>query len=136
MDKLTTTTESSYEMGKRLFSEGVREFCAGGFFEAHDLWEEFWQELRGPDRVFVQALIHLAVGTYHHENGNMNGARSQLTKAVTKLSKYPAGHWGVGTSEWLRWAEDVLAGRERAKPASGLPFDSSRFPSQIPMAPR
>ena len=136
MDKLPANTETSYEMGKRLFAEGVREFCAGGFFEAHDLWEEFWQELRGPDRVFVQGLIHLAVGTYHHENGNLKGARSQLSKAAVKLGKYPSGHWGVSTSDWLAWAESVLAGREIARPVCGLPFDSSQFPAAVPMAPR
>jgi predicted metal-dependent hydrolase len=128
--------ETPYEMGKRLFLEGMQEFCSGGYFEAHDLWEEFWQELRGPDRVFVQALIHLAVGTYHFENGNMNGARSQLSKAAMKLSKYPGGHWGVTTDEWLIWIGNVLANREGAHPASGLKFDVKLFPAHLPMAPR
>jgi hypothetical protein len=128
--------ESSYEMGRRLFAEGVRQFCDGGYFEAHDLWEEFWQELRGPDRVFVQALIHLAVGTYHYENGNMNGARSQLRKATTKLAKYPAGHWGVTTDNWLRWANDILRNRDATTPQGGIPFEDALFPERLPMAPR
>lgn len=130
------TTETPAEMGRRLFAEGVAEFNSGGFFEAHDLWEEFWQELRGPDRVFVQGLIHLAVGTYHHENGNMNGAKSQLQKAATKLSKYPVSHWGVTTEPWIKWANTVVAGDTIPRPMSGLPFDVSGFPLNIPMAPR
>lgn len=129
-------SETSYEMGKRLFLEGMHEFCTGGYFEAHDLWEEFWQELRGPDRVFVQALIHLAVGTYHHENGNIKGAHSQLGKAATKLSKYPPGHWGVTTDDWLAWIGGVLAGHEVERPTGGLQFDIDRFPAHFPMAPR
>lgn len=123
-------------MGRRLFAEGVVEFNSGGFFEAHDLWEEFWQELRGPDRVFVQGLIHLAVGTYHHENGNMKGAKSQLQKAATKLSKYPANHWGIVTEAWIEWALEVVNDRASLRPASGLPYDPLRFPASIPMAPR
>ncbi len=129
-------TETSYEMGKRLFLEGMHEFSSGGYFEAHDLWEEFWQELRGPDRVFVQALIHLAVGTYHHENGNVNGAHSQLGKAATKLAKYPPGHWGVTTDDWLTWIGNVLANREASRPDTGLQFDIDKFPAHFPMAPR
>lgn len=129
-------SETSAEMGRRLFAEGVAEFNSGGFFEAHDLWEEFWQELRGPDRVFVQGLIHLAVGTYHHENGNMNGAKSQLQKAATKLSKYPANHWGVVTGQWVEWALAVVDERNAPRPADGLPYDPSQFPAAIPMAPR
>jgi predicted metal-dependent hydrolase len=129
-------SETSMEMGRRLFAEGVAEFNSGGFFEAHDLWEEFWQELRGPDRVFVQGLIHLAVGTYHHENGNSKGAKSQLQKAATKLSKYPANHWGVETGQWIEWTLAVVDERNTPRPANGLPYDPSRFPSVIPMAPR
>lgn len=129
-------SETSVEMGRRLFAEGVAEFNSGGFFEAHDLWEEFWQELRGPDRVFVQGLIHLAVGTYHHENGNSKGAKSQLQKAATKLSKYPVNHWGVVTGQWIEWALAVVDERNTLRPADGLPYDPSQFPAAIPMAPR
>lgn len=132
----TPDEELSYEMGKRLFLEGVNEFRSGRYFEAHDLWEEFWQELRGPDRVFVQALIHLAVGTYHYENKNMNGATSQLRKAATKLAKYPAGHWGVATTAWLAWIDEVLGGQMPAVPSHGLAFDTSQFPEHLSMAPR
>ena len=136
MENESAHIETSYEMGKRLFLEGMNEFCAGGYFEAHDLWEEFWQELRGPDRVYVQGLIHLAVGTYHFENGNMNGAQSQLSNAAMKLSKYPRGHWGVTTDEWLAWIENVLANREAEPPGSGLKFEVEKFPAHLPMAPR
>lgn len=136
MENETDSVESSYGMGRRLFFEGMHEFSTGGYFEAHDLWEEFWQELRGPDRVFVQALIHLAVGTYHHENGNVNGAHSQLGKAAAKLSKYPRGHWGIATDEWVAWIDNVLAKREASRPTSGLQFDAEKFPAQFPMAPR
>jgi hypothetical protein len=128
--------ETPSEMGRRLFAEGVREFCAGGYFEAHDLWEEFWQELRGPDRRFVQGLIHLAVGTYHFQNGNVKGASSQLAKAATKLSKYPAVHWGVDTRAWRKWARMVSEHQFDEGPPAGLEFDSSLFPAQLPMAPR
>lgn len=135
-DGAVTITESPYEMGKRLFVAGIREFASGGYFEAHDLWEEFWQELRGPDRLFLQGLIHLAVGTYHHANGNLKGAESQLQKAATKLAGYPDGHWGVSRQLWIQWAQDIASGRDAIRPCGGLPFDESRFPTNISMAPR
>lgn len=128
--------ETAYEMGRRLFFEGMREFRLGRYFEAHDLWEEFWQELRGPDRIFVQALIHLAVGAYHYENKNMNGAHSQLRKAAVKLAKYPDGHWGITAIEWLNWIEGILDNRTPPIPGEGLAFEVSRFPCSLPMAPR
>lgn len=128
--------ETSYEMGRRLFAEGVNEFCAGRYFEAHDLWEEFWQELRGPDRLYVQGLIHLAVGSYHFENGNMKGAVSQLGKAARKLGKYPSIHWGIDTAAWRQWAEQVSEHHHGERPTGGLRFVQTVFPADLPMAPR
>lgn len=128
--------ETPYEMGCRLFAEGIREFCLGRYFEAHDLWEEFWQELRGPDRLFLQGLIHLAVGTYHYDNGNLSGARSQLGKAMAKLNRYPTLHWGVDTSTWLKWADRLVSGETDVPHSDDLPFDETRFPGQLTMAPR
>lgn len=136
MNQEPERVETSYEFACRLFAEGVREFESGGYFEAHDLWEEFWQELRGPDRVFVQGLIHLAVGVYHHGNDNMNGAMSQLGKAATKLSQYPPGHWGISAERWIQWARQIAAGQPSPRPDTGLGFEPSRFPRQISMAPR
>ncbi len=77
------------------FYEGIREFNEGRFFEAHDILEDFWQEYRNPDRVFLQALIHSAVGLYHLENDNFKGARSQLTKACAKLQPFRPEYWGI-----------------------------------------
>ena len=129
-----SSQEHALQEGRRLFDEGLREFREGGYFEAHDLWEEFWQELRGSDRRFLQGLIHLAVGTYHLENGNERGAHSQLRKAMIKTGEYPPGHWGVDRSEWMLWIEQYLDGSVSPHPRT-LPFAESQFPATLPMAP-
>jgi predicted metal-dependent hydrolase len=77
------------------FYEGIREFNAGRYFEAHDILEDLWQGYREADRVFLQALIHSAVGLYHLENDNLKGARSQLSKACLKIEPYRPKYWGV-----------------------------------------
>jgi hypothetical protein len=128
--------ETPYEFGRRLFAAGVAEFQQGGYFEAHDLWEEFWQELRGGDRLFLQGLIHLAVGTYHFQNGNLKGARSQLGKATQKLGRYPEGHWGVDIAPWRAWAAAVAGGATVPPPEAAVLFDPRRFPEHLAMAPR
>ncbi len=71
--------------GEALLAEGVALFNSRRFFECHDVWEELWNDLRGPERIVVQGLIHAAVGCYHAENGNVRGAVSQLGKALAKL---------------------------------------------------
>ena len=39
-------------------------------------------------RLFLQAMIHLAVGFYHCERGNPVGAARQLRKGLGKLAAY------------------------------------------------
>jgi hypothetical protein len=136
MSQAESGVESHYGEGRRLFEAGVREFREGGYFEAHDLWEELWQELHGPDRLYLQGLIHLAVGNYHRENGNVRGGQSQLRKALTKIGRYPEGHWGVDTTAWKRWIALYLDGADTVAPPVGLPFDKSRFPAHLPLAAR
>jgi len=53
------------------------------FFQCHEVLEEAWTKEVGPRRLFLQALIHLAVGFYHCERGNPAGANSQLKKGYT-----------------------------------------------------
>jgi len=116
------------------FESGFREFSQGRYFEAHDIWEDLWHGLRGPDRRFLQGLIHLAVGAYHFECQNQPGAASQWGKATVKLNQYPAGHWGVDTRAWLEWIEQF---RNRQTTATDLPklsFERCRFPVALKIA--
>lgn len=78
-----------------LISRGIWEFNEGKFFEAHDSLEEIWQGYRGPDREFLQGLIHAAVALYHLEHRNLRGARSQFSKACSKMTAYRPEHWGL-----------------------------------------
>ena len=119
---------------KELFENGRREFFDGHYFEAHDIWEEFWHRLHGPDRRYLQGMIHLAVGAYHFENGNETGARSQWMKAVLKLGEYPKDHWGVDVSTWVQWIGGYLNGAAPGPHPKTLPFQSDRFPVALKMA--
>ncbi len=65
---------------------GIRLFQEGNYFEAHDVWEEVWQDLSGHRRIFWQSLIQISVACYHIENGNIKGAEGMLEKASLKIS--------------------------------------------------
>jgi len=89
-----------------LLREGIEQFNAQCFFEAHDTWEELWRGTSGPDRLFYQGLIQTAVALYHLANGNYRGARSQFGKALDKLERYIPVHQGIDTALLV---EDVRA---------------------------
>jgi predicted metal-dependent hydrolase len=82
---------------EELFQRGVRLFNHGEFFECHEVLEDLWRPLRGPRRLFLQAVIHLAVGLYHHQRQNSAGADRQLRKGLKKLAGYLPEYEGVDT---------------------------------------
>src|SRR5437016_10393107 len=65
-----------------LLRRGIQLFNNRQFFRCHEVLEEAWTAEAGPRRLFLQALIHLAVGLYHGERGNREGAVRQLRKGL------------------------------------------------------
>ena len=90
-----------------LLNRGIRLFNEHDFFECHEVLEAEWTPEQGPRRLFLQALIHLAVGFYHHQQDNADGRDRQLDKGLKKLAGYLPVYEGLDTgslyaaaSEW------------------------------------
>ena len=81
----------------QLFHHGLDLFNRRDFFECHEVLEEIWTPSRGPERLFLQALIHFAVGFYHHQRQNRPGAERQLRKGLRKLQPYLPAFAGLDT---------------------------------------
>lgn len=111
------------------FEEGVDLFNREKFFEAHEVWEDLWHEVRDTDRSFLQALIQVAAAFYHHQSDNLRGMASQLHKAAGKLVQYPATHRGVRNdllqAALRRWIE-AEAGTLRTLSYPRLTTDETR----------
>lgn len=91
-----------------LLRRGIQLFNDGEFFECHEVLEAAWTPERGPRRLFLQALIHVAVGWYHHERGNPVGASRQLRKGLRKLGAYLPEYEGVDTARLAGEAQALL----------------------------
>ncbi|MCS6989757.1 MAG: DUF309 domain-containing protein [Chloroherpetonaceae bacterium] len=107
------------------FLRGIEQFNRREFFECHDTWEHLWQETTGADKLFLQGMIHAAVGFYHFSNGQWKGAQSQLDKCVKKLSGYRPTYRGIDVaalsgaieSEFFPAIEKALNGEKIAPPS-------------------
>jgi len=78
------------------FLAGVREFNAANFFEAHEVWEDLWNDLIGPSKQACQGLIQIAAGYHKLSIGNPAGARKLLERGTRLLqTMLPAGAWGT-----------------------------------------
>jgi predicted metal-dependent hydrolase len=101
---------------------GIQLFNSRQFFACHEVWEEVWTPQRGPRRLFLQSLIHFAVGLYHMERGNPVGGARQLRKGLRKLAAYLPSCEGIDTA---RLHADCLAAVERIE--AGAPFEVPRI---------
>ena len=66
--------------------EGRTAFNQGEFFLAHEIWEEVWHQITGPERTAVQGLIQVAAGCHHLRGGRRGPAAALLEKGAAKLS--------------------------------------------------
>ena len=92
-----------------LLARGISLFNEGAWFECHEVLEEAWTPERGPRRLFLQGLIHVAVGLYHHSRDNPVGAIRQLRKASRKLGPYAPGWEEVDIECLLRDVDAAVA---------------------------
>jgi uncharacterized protein len=105
----------------KLLLEGVRLYNNREFFECHEVLEEAWTPERGARRLFLQALIHFAVGFYHWERGNLAGAGRQIRKGLRKLAAYRPVWERIDTERLYRDGLQALARIEAGEPAREYP---------------
>lgn len=89
------------------------------YFECHEVMEELWmEEGRNP---LYQGLLQVAVGLYHHRNGNVGGAIKLFTQALEKLEFYPRLSLGVDLG---KLTDDTKAYLNRLERIEEEPFES------------
>ncbi len=74
---------------------GLLFFNRHDFFEAHEVWEDLWQECAGPERRFYQGLIQAAVALYHFGNGNVRGASKLYHSSRDYMSRFGSAYLGL-----------------------------------------
>lgn len=92
-----------------LYLQGIELFNACEFFEAHEVWEELWQEHHGPSRKFYQGLIQVAVCLHHFGNSNTRGARKLYHSSRNYLEAYLPHHLGLDVAKLLAQMERCCA---------------------------
>ena len=71
------------------FAQGVDDFNALRFWEAHESWEAIWLVAPENEKRFYQGLIQLAAAYHHMKRGTFRGAARLFQAALPRLSAYP-----------------------------------------------
>jgi hypothetical protein len=109
------------------WAQGVSEFRAGRYWEAHERWEQGWVRLPSPDRIILQAAIQVA-GALHLLNrvdrgdrGRLSGALSLAATALTKFERIRAlgAEGGIVPRVEIEGSEQFLRTLVRGMPLIG-----------------
>lgn len=78
------------------FNDGIGLFNRREFWEAHEAWEEVWQNCGEESRIFFQGIIQ-AAAAYHLilVKKRFLGARNNIDKSLSKLELFSGRFLGV-----------------------------------------
>ncbi len=80
-------TDISGSHETELFESACRHFDEGNYFEAHEVWEDLWNEASGARHAYLQCLIQVAVALHHASRENWAGTRKLLASSLGYLEK-------------------------------------------------
>jgi uncharacterized protein len=94
---------------------------ARDYFECHEVMEELWlEEGRSP---LYQGLLQVAVGLYHHANGNVSGSIKLFSAGLDKLAPYPDHTLGIDLAKLVQDSTLYLGKLKRIKEDPFAPYD-------------
>jgi len=99
-----------------LFDEGLAAYEAGDYYDAHEKWEEIWNDEENDDhRRFLQALIQIASAMHKLTHDvEPRGALRLLDRSLERTEGLPDTHGGIALA---RLREGVLRFRTEAERA-------------------
>lgn len=123
-----------FDAADERIDQGIALFNQQEFFACHDVFEDFWSELVGPEKPFFQGLIHASVCLFHFEGGNLGGARKMYSSFRIYVSDFAPEFCGIQVQQLLDdmefCFEDLLA------VTSGYPHGLQLKPERIPQITR
>jgi hypothetical protein len=113
------------------FARGMALHNAGEHYEAHEAWEELWQDEEDDEpRLFLQGLIQVT-SAFHKlffQKAPVSAGRL-LTRGLDKLAPYPDDYLGVALGAFRDGARACAAAITAMGPdASVEAFDRSKVP--------
>ncbi|CAN5648129.1 hypothetical protein BH24DEI1_BH24DEI1_00730 [soil metagenome] len=85
---------------EQAWSEGVRLFDSGAFWECHEALEPLWMAATGLDKDFYKGVILLAAALHKaRPMGSARGGRRNYAKALVRLAPLPDHYHGVAVRE-------------------------------------
>lgn len=116
------------------YLKGIEHFNAREFFDAHEVWEDVWNDELGHAHHFIQGLIQFATSLHHFEASNMKGTVILFHGGVELLSPYGDVYWQLPVKKLIedmtRCVSGLLSYQQQDLPGRYHP-EKRNFPVQI-----
>ena len=70
---------------KESLQEAIDLFNNQEWYEAHDAFEDIWNDLVGDERQIIQGILQVSVSQFHLNKGNLNGAMILIGEGLGRI---------------------------------------------------
>ena len=80
---------------KNSLQDAIDLFNSQKWYEAHDAFEDIWNDLIGDERQIVQGILQVSVSQFHLNKGNVNGAMILLGEGLGRIKSRVSEDLGI-----------------------------------------
>lgn len=104
--------------------QGLHEFNAEQYYDAHETLEHAWVAETGPIRNLYRGILQIAVAYYHIQKGNYWGALKMFLRSLQWLEPLPDEVQGIDVAQLRDDSRRARQAMERLGPARLDEFDA------------
>ena len=78
------------------------------WYEAHDAFEDIWNNLDGDERQIIQGILQVSVSQFHLSKGNLNGATILLGEGLGRIKNRTNIKLGIDLVSFCKCLENLL----------------------------
>lgn len=116
------------------YLKGIEHFNKREFYDAHETWEDLWNEEHAEAHNFVQGLIQFATALHHFEAFNLKGTKLLYQAGVELLKPYGDVYWGLPVKKLIddmtECVKDLDSYKQAELPGRYHP-DKEKFPVKL-----
>ena len=78
------------------------------WYEAHDAFEDIWNNVDGDERQVIQGILQVSVSQFHLRKGNLNGATILLGEGLGRIKTRTYLNLGIDLESFCECLEVIL----------------------------
>lgn len=103
-------------------AQAIAEFNQRQFYVCHDTLEAIWLEAEPTEKNFYQGILQIAVGCYHLQNQNWQGAVTLLGEGIRRLQTFQPQYQGVEITALMEQSFALLTALQAIRPTQVVEF--------------